>query len=505
MCLIHKEIGFTELTDICESVSKAGGTDLEPAEFSRFEALCKSVLGTDAIHLDDFKVDSENGRVTIFLSVTPEADNICPKCGRRCSGYDTPHESRIWKGSSWGGTEVYIIAKTHRIVCPEHGVIVAKVPWAYHGSAFTREFELKIAYKAKHSSIDGISKEVGIKWKTVHNIIKRVWEHNEPDRASRYIGLKAIGVDEVSYKVGQEYITVLINHDTKEIIDVAIGHSKETLDSMLAKIPQDIRENIEFVSGDGAKWIQASMHEFLPNAVFCVDPFHVVEWANEKLSQVRISECREAQSELKELKDERKKIKSKIEVAKKKKDSEEIDRLEDILDLLDNAINNLQKAVDALKGGLYPLGKNPENLTDKQKEKLDIILKNFPNVKLAYKRKEELRKIFKLDSGAEAELELKSWIRRVKNSKEEKFIELAEKIGRHKKNIVNSVEYGYNNGRVEAMNNNTKSLIRRSRGFRNIQNLMDLMMFTGTKKFDHVLCKNIERHTHRSWRQYKVI
>ena len=59
-------------------------------------------------------------------------------------------------------------------------------------------------------------------------------------------------------------------------------------------ITEEQRSAIKIVSADGARWITSCIEEFCPNAVRCIDPFHVVEWVNEALSKVRIESWNDA-------------------------------------------------------------------------------------------------------------------------------------------------------------------------------------------------------------------
>ena len=50
--------------------------------------------------------------------------------------------------ADWGGILVEVEYQTHRIICLEHGVYVAEVPWAYPGNRFTKDFDLTVAWFA---------------------------------------------------------------------------------------------------------------------------------------------------------------------------------------------------------------------------------------------------------------------------------------------------------------------------------------------------------------------
>ena len=91
-----------------------------------------------------FYYDSD-GVQHIRIQVRPYAqhENNCPFCHRSCPGYDQPtNTTRLWRAPDWGAVLVEVEGFTHRINCPEHGIVTAEVPWAYHGSHFTKDFDM---------------------------------------------------------------------------------------------------------------------------------------------------------------------------------------------------------------------------------------------------------------------------------------------------------------------------------------------------------------------------
>ena len=100
-----------------------------------------------------------------------------------------------------------------------------------------------------------------INWRTVGSILTRTHIRLEPEPTVRSHNLKRIGIDETSYRKGYKYITVVINHDTNEIIWVAKGTGTEVLSSFFMHLTKEQRESIELVSADGAKWIEYSFAE----------------------------------------------------------------------------------------------------------------------------------------------------------------------------------------------------------------------------------------------------
>ena len=91
--------------------------------------------------------------------------------------------------------------------------------------------------------------------------------------------------------------------------------------------------------------------------------------------------------------------------------------------------------------------------------------------------KERLRLIFKQDNFKNACLALGRWLRWARICRISEFLELAGKIDRNRKFIVMTLRYGLSTGKLEATNNIIKSVIRRSFGFRNVNNLIAMIMW----------------------------
>lgn len=106
----------------------------------------------------------------------------------------------------------------------------------------------------------------------------------------RFAGLVRIGIDEISYKRGHRYLTVVVDHDTGRLVWAAPGRDGATLrgffDALEASGPGRCAQ-ITHVSADGADWIGDVVAERRPNAIRCAAPFHVVSWATDALDEVR--------------------------------------------------------------------------------------------------------------------------------------------------------------------------------------------------------------------------
>lgn len=390
---------------------------------------------------------------------------LCPHCGKSCPCYEENRDLRTWRAPDFNGMKVFIRASAPRVSCPEHGVVVAAVPWAYHGSGFTAAFDRTAAWLATHLPRSTVSELLLIDWKTVGRCISRTLEDLEPDPSRRLDGLVRIGVDETSYRKGYKYITVVVNHDTNTVVWAHEGYGRSVFEKFLQMLTPEQRSSIKAVSGDGAKWIDQCMAEYLPNAERCVDPFHVVQWAGDALNNIRRKTWQELRSIARDL----------------QRQLEALRRAEDeassagAIEKLQTCIKTNAALAKAVKGALYPLGKNPDNLTERQAATLQFIADTDPRLYRAYQAKEWLRAIIKLPA-ADAVGELKRWYFKATHSRISELVDLARKVRRHEAGILQALGLKLNNARVEATNNKIKLIIRKAYGFREVKNLIDMVM-----------------------------
>lgn len=215
--------------------------------------LLKSILNVNCIKIINAEFDHVSSSLYIRVEITKGQRSRCPVCGRKCSGYDSTTEYRSWRALDFGTCTVYILSNVNRIQCPEHGIHTEQVPWAHHHSGFTREFEQQVAYLALHLNRTEVSKLMRINWRTVGMILSRTKDHLEPDSSIRFKDLKRIGIDETSYRKGHKYVTVVVDHDTDQVIWVGRGTGKDVLSSFFALLTQEQRESIELTSADGSR------------------------------------------------------------------------------------------------------------------------------------------------------------------------------------------------------------------------------------------------------------
>lgn len=407
----------------------------------------------------DFGLSRHEERILTF-DVRPykRLQRICPHCGRRCPGYDRGNRpARTWRALDCCGTLIYLRYAPPRIQCPEHGVVTAAVPWAYAGSRFTKDFDMQTAWLACETSKTAVTKIMRIDWETVGRCMDRAKNVLEPDSGKRLNGLRHIGVDETSYTKGHNYITVVIDHDTNRVVWVHEGHGLKVFSLFFESLTAEQKASIEAVSGDGARWIDECIAKYVPNAVRCVDPFHVVQWAGESLDQVRREIWQTLRTQGRKLKAADKGTAQAAAAGTA-------------------AVRENEKIAMTVKKSTFALGKAPENLTPLQSERLQYIAETQPLLFRAYRIKEALRLLLKFPQAEDAGAELKKWYFWATHSRIDAIKKLAYKIRRHESSILNTIRLGLSNARIEANNNLIKLTIRRAFGFRNLNNLISMVM-----------------------------
>lgn len=159
---------------------------------------------------------------------------------------------------------------------------------ARHDSAFTRAFEELVVHAAIVGNKQAAAYRYAVPWRAVNNVCVRV--ATALGGADLLDGLVAVAVDEVKYKKGQRDLTVVCDHFTSRVVGAAKGRSKATVGEFFGALGPQRTTRREFVSADGADWIRNVVAERAPQAIVCLDTFHVVSWATDSLDEVRRSE-----------------------------------------------------------------------------------------------------------------------------------------------------------------------------------------------------------------------
>ena len=205
------------------------------------------------------------------------------------SWFDNGDGVRSWRHLDAGYATVEVVAVARRVDCWSCGPTVAAVPWARHASAFTRAFEDLVVHDAIVGYKQAAADRYGVSWRAVNNMCVRL-ATEALGRVDLLDGLVAIAIDEVKYKKGHKYLTVVCDHMTGRVIWAAKGRSKDTVGDFFDALGEERARELEFVTADGATWITDVVAIRAPDAIVCLDTFHVIGWATKALDEVRRQE-----------------------------------------------------------------------------------------------------------------------------------------------------------------------------------------------------------------------
>ena len=150
---------------------------------------------------------------------------------------------------------------------------------------------------ACNCSKTAVAELMRVAWRSVGAILERVAARGSARSVDLLDGLRRIGIDEISHRTGQRYLTVVVDHHTGRLVWAAPGRDRKTVLAFFDALGEERCKQIELVSCDMASWIAGPVAERCPDAVRCVDPFHVIELATDALDEVRREVWNEARTD----------------------------------------------------------------------------------------------------------------------------------------------------------------------------------------------------------------
>lgn len=347
----------------------------------------------------------------------------CP-CGWTTRGrYD--RSRRRWRHLDLGATKVWLEADIARIACRSCGrVRTEDVPWARPGARHSRDFEDVVGWLAQRMDKTSITKLLRCSWEAVNRIVVNLVDEHLDE--SRLDGLVNLGVDEISYKRGHRYLTIVADHDTGKVVWVAEGASKTSLSGFFEALGPERCAQVAAISMDMASKWRPPCATHIPQATICFDQFHVMKWCNEALDSVY-----------------------------------KINRPADGSGVGDR---DWRRTRTALRTG-------QERLAPDRQAIIDELRQDRPMLWRAWDLKERLRDLFRVVDPDCAEDYLDIWCTIAASSQLQAFENLARRLRKHFDGIVAAVELGLSNSRVEGINSKIRLVNRRAHGHRTAKSL----------------------------------
>ncbi len=398
------------------------------------------VLGLVHTVIEGIAFDERTDALVVCVRPRKGARRRCGRCQQRAPWYDRGEGRRRWRGLDLATKKVFLEADMPRVNCRTHGPTVIAVPWARHDARHTRDFDETAAWLATRCSKSAVAELLRVAWRSIGSILSRVCADIDVDRLE---GLRRIGIDEISYRRGMSYITVVVDHDSGRLVWAAVGRDDATLHRFFDDLSDERAGQITHVSADGADWIERVVKARCPNAVICADAFHVVRWATDALDEVRRAAWNTARGGPNRSASVRREAR--------------------------------HPKVHPLKKVRYALWKNPENLTDRQRAQLEWVAKTDPQLFRAYLLKEGLRSVFVV-GGDEGVAGLGRWLWWASHCRIPAFVELARRVRKHRAAIEAALIHDVSNALAEATNTKIRLLTRVAFGFHSPEPLISLAL-----------------------------
>jgi len=183
-----------------------------------------------------------------------------------------------------------LAAEVPRCNCPEHGVHQVTVPWGEPGSRFTALFEAVVIDWLKVTSLSAVSRNMNLTWDQLDGIMQRAVKRGLERRDKTYP--TALGVDETSFKRRHEYVTVVQDQGSGNVLYVADGRGRAALDGFYEDLDAEQLAGIESIAMDMHQPYIRSTLAHVPAACtkIAFDKFHAAKHLGDAVDRVRRQE-----------------------------------------------------------------------------------------------------------------------------------------------------------------------------------------------------------------------
>jgi transposase len=352
--------------------------------------------------------------------------------GSSSSAYDT--KDRTWQHLDFFQHKCYLHARVPRVKNGDGKVVLQAVPWARKNSGFTLLFEAYAMLLIENEM--PVSKAA----KTVKVYPQRLWRvfdywisiaHTEDEISE----IENVGFDETSTKKGHNYVTILVDMKDRRVLFATEGKGAETIQQSVAYLEsKDVAvEEIKNVCIDMSPAFISGCEKHMPDAAITFDKFHVVKEVNKAMDEVRKNERR----------------------------------------------TNFE-----LKGHKYTFLKN--NLSIEKQTERDLLIDKYKNLADGYTLTQMFKDFWDMNSSQDAMGYLAFWCDLAENSNLAPFMKASKTIKNHWQGIVNYTQSRISNGILEGINSKIQLAKKRARGYRNIQNFINMIYFVAGKlKFNY--------------------
>jgi len=359
----------------------------------------------------------------IYIHIKKRAEyQYCANCGSR-NVVKKGRIKRELKTLPIGKKKVYMILHIHRLHCRECGAIKLEPLLISHPKKqWTKVLGRYIVELLHVMTVEDVSKHLDMSWDTVK------WIHvealNKKYKKRKLKHLKYLGVDEIAVKKGHNYLTIVVDLETGQVVWVSLDRKSSSLEPFYRKL-KCAKAKIEAIALDmWPAYIKATLN-YYSYTVIVFDRYHIISECNKMIDELRRKEAQVAELTEKNI----------------------------------------------FKGVRYLLLKGQEKIENnyKAKYRLNRLLEVNKSINTAYILKEELRAFWDCTTYKEAEQYLSDWLKKAWVSGISLVIKFANMIAGHRIGVLNYFNHPVTTGPVEGINNKIKVLKRKAYGYRDVE------------------------------------
>lgn len=349
---------------------------------------------------------------------------VCSGCGRKLGEvYDTyEREVRDLPCFEFRTT---VVVELYRVRCPDCGIKTEKVPQLPSKAPFSKRFEEAVGLACESAAVRRVARQFGIAASTVRAMDLRYLKRWAASR--RKPALRHMGIDEIYLGKKQKFVTVVSNLQTREPLWMGPERKKETLDEFFSQqVSAFQRSAIRAACVDMWEPYRQSLEQWVPQCQIIYDKFHVLQHASAAVDEVRRAEF----------------------------------------------FRKGGRAREIVKGKRWLLLSSWVHLDRKKKQQLNQLFALNRKLLKAYLLKQSLARLWNYTYEGAMLRYLQSWIDQLRWQRLKPMEKLAKMLLDHLEGILNYCRTKVPMGVVEAVNGNIKSLLRRGRGYRDLNYLL---------------------------------
>lgn len=380
-------------------------------------------IARKTLELKNHKIDkikeTPEGTIEIYISHKKRRLLPCNNDEGKYKVVDQLHERR-WQHVSLWGREVEIVYSPCRVMC-QGKLVVEDIPWSRGKIRISAPLISHIGILAELLPWKQVAELFHVHWNTVRNAVKQIVEYGLEHRE---IGdVIYFGIDEISRKKGQIYLTNVYDLKEKRLLWSGEGRNRATINKFYNQVGHKLNASVIAICCDMWQPYIDNLKLYFPDAIIVFDKFHIVSHLNKAVDEVRREEARELK----------------------------------------------ETEPDLLKGTRYLWLKRPGNLTDTQRVKLSTLEKLNLKINRAYLLKENFQYVWEYKYPGWAKKFLKQWFWMATHSRLKPLRDFAWMVRRHEEGILNYFKVPISNGIVEGLNNKAKVISHRAYGFRTVE------------------------------------